>query len=183
VLDSRLSAAEWPAFADVDEVSDMELIQGVSVVSQDMLVRASCRLPGCCPERLYHQNMSFLRFCGETKTQKKPGTRSGITHTKGCHELALYIRLLPPSLGILPHSLDTRGRRIHSASTVTCRARPGQWMTPFVIACECQASFRQRVFTLSEACACWLRTSSRSLRAKRHLRVSVALSIVTCGLP
>jgi hypothetical protein len=89
VLDSRLSAAEWPAFADVDEVSDMELIQGVSVVSQDMSVRASCRLPGCCPERLYHQNMSFLRFCGETKTQKKPGTRSGITHTKGCHELAL----------------------------------------------------------------------------------------------
>jgi hypothetical protein len=41
VLDSRLSAAEWPAFADVDEVSDMELIQGVSVVSQDMLVRAA----------------------------------------------------------------------------------------------------------------------------------------------
>jgi len=32
VLDSFLSGAEWPAFADVDEVSDMELIQGVSVV-------------------------------------------------------------------------------------------------------------------------------------------------------
>ena len=32
VLDSFLSSAEWPAFADVDEVSDMELIQGVSVV-------------------------------------------------------------------------------------------------------------------------------------------------------
>jgi hypothetical protein len=118
VLDSRLSAAEWPAFADVDEVSDMELIQGVSVVSQDMLVRASRCLPGCCPVTLVpSEACHFCNFCGETKTRKKPGTRSGITHTKGCHELALYIRLLPPNLGIPPHSLDTRGRRIQSAST------------------------------------------------------------------
>lgn len=32
VLDSLLSGAELPAFADADDVSDMELIQGVSVV-------------------------------------------------------------------------------------------------------------------------------------------------------
>jgi hypothetical protein len=130
VLDSFLSGAEWPAFADVDDVSDMELIQGVSVV-QDMLVRASSGLPGCCPERLYHQNMSSLHFCGETKTQKAMEIAPEITHTKGCHETALYIGLLPQNLGIPPHSLDTRRRRIHSARLRHAAQDPDNEHDPF----------------------------------------------------
>jgi hypothetical protein len=37
-------------------------------------------------------------------------------------------------------------------------------MTPFVIACECQARYRQRLFASDEACACWLLSMSRSLQ-------------------
>ena len=144
MLDSLLSGAEWPAFADVDDVSDMELIQGVSVVPQDMLVRASCCLPGCCPERLYHQE--HVISAGKPKHKRAMELAPGTTRTKGCHETALYIGLLPLKLGIPPHSLDTRRRRIHSFDFHMPRKTRTTSMTPFVIACECQASVRQRVF-------------------------------------
>jgi hypothetical protein len=79
-LDSLLSAAEWPAFADVDEVSDMELIQGVSVVLKTCQYVLSACSPGCCPERLYHQEHVIAALPAGEPKHKKPGTSSG-NHT------------------------------------------------------------------------------------------------------
>lgn len=68
-----------------------------------------------------------------------------IARTKGCHETAVYIGLLPLTLGLSPHSLDIREGRIHSLDFRMPRKTRTTSMTPFVIACECQADFRQRL--------------------------------------
>lgn len=78
VLDSLLSGAECPAFADVDEVSDMEVIQGVSVVletCQRMFLLPY--LSGCCPERMCHAEDVISAPLRGSQNTKIEGTCSG----------------------------------------------------------------------------------------------------------
>lgn len=60
-------------------------------------------------------NMSSLHLCGEAKTQKSKELAPVIARTKGCHQKALFIGLLPPDEGIPPRNLVSCKRRIRSA--------------------------------------------------------------------
>ena len=79
------------------------------------------------PSRTCH----LCTSAGKPKHKKAMELAPAIARTKGCHETALYIGLLPLTLGIPPHSLDTRAGRIQYVRLPHAAQDPDNEHDPF----------------------------------------------------